>query len=41
MGGTILIFLPHDPLLFLARNKMKWKRNIDSPVFEVAVDEFT
>lgn len=32
---------PHDPLLFPARNKMKWKRNIDSPVVEVAVDEFT
>lgn len=32
---------PHDPLLFSARDKMKWKRNIDSPVVEVAVDEFT
>lgn len=32
---------PHDPLPFPARDKMKWKRNIDSPVVEVAVDEFT
>lgn len=32
---------PHDPLLFPPRDKMNWKRNIDSPVVEAAVNEFT
>ncbi|KAH9299978.1 hypothetical protein KI387_011561, partial [Taxus chinensis] len=32
---------PHDPLLYPARASMRWKRNIDSPVIEAAVDDFT